>query len=465
MNWDDLHQRLNKDTHENVSSEEVDSIWSAIEPEVDRINGRRRRKKVGWLFFALVGMLAFAGGLFLMNLNSNENSIAYQDKIKVSETDSKKIPSEVTASKDEKVATQQTLSTKDNRTKKETIIYNKKSASNEDVDFKTTTKIIRTNNSTTRGIASTNYKNINTKNIQTPAFKEQEVKKPQTIIVDSYINSNKTIASVNRSFTPVELLDRPFTGAVSESLKIDFYNKINNDASKPEGRLTLELLGGISKAKRDFRTIDTSNQYIIDLRNEYEKSLVTHHAGIRLQWQFDNGVYLGTGAERTAIRELLDFQDETPLPETAQAIERYALKISDNNRFVKGKLQEPEEPIVKKIYNSYNLWDVPLLLGFRQTKGKWSIGAEAGTFLNVHFRSKGEILLSDADFIDINTTRRSVGFGLHTAGFAERQLWNNLSIKASPFIRYYPSSLARLNFPIEQRYTLFGGNIGIIYKL
>ena len=53
MNWDQLKSKLKHEVSEHPSSVDIDEIWTAIEPEVDKINAEKHKRKGGliWLLF------------------------------------------------------------------------------------------------------------------------------------------------------------------------------------------------------------------------------------------------------------------------------------------------------------------------------------------------------------------------------------------------------------------------------
>ena len=76
MNWEKFNNRLRKDAEGQNNDLDIDSIWSAIEPQVDEINTEKKKNRRGGFFWWGAGVLLLSVGLcFLGNQFSQKGNI------------------------------------------------------------------------------------------------------------------------------------------------------------------------------------------------------------------------------------------------------------------------------------------------------------------------------------------------------------------------------------------------------
>ena len=77
MNWEKFNNRLRKDAEGQNNDVDIDSIWNAIEPQVDEINNAKNKKRRGVFFWWGAVVLLFSVGLcFLGNQFSPKENFA-----------------------------------------------------------------------------------------------------------------------------------------------------------------------------------------------------------------------------------------------------------------------------------------------------------------------------------------------------------------------------------------------------
>ena len=90
MNWEKFNNRLRKDAEGQNNDVDIDSIWSAIEPEVDAINTEKKKNRRGIFFWWGAGILLFSVGMwFLGNQFSQKENIVQNTDNQIITTDHK----------------------------------------------------------------------------------------------------------------------------------------------------------------------------------------------------------------------------------------------------------------------------------------------------------------------------------------------------------------------------------------
>lgn len=123
----------------------------------------------------------------------------------------------------------------------------------------------------------------------------------------------------------------------------------------------------------------------------------------------------------------------------------------------------------KRTYSSYTLLDVPLIAGYDWEKGRWSFGAEAGIFLNISLKAKGDALGVENNFTRLEETdwfKPSIGlsyYGSLRIGYA---IDEKTRISLGPTYRYVPNIAGDPDstYDFVQKYGLLGLNLGIAFK-
>ncbi|MEM6967219.1 MAG: hypothetical protein AAF573_20825, partial [Bacteroidota bacterium] len=123
----------------------------------------------------------------------------------------------------------------------------------------------------------------------------------------------------------------------------------------------------------------------------------------------------------------------------------------------------------KRIYNTYSLLDIPILVGYETYIGdKWKIGIEGGVLANLSLQTEGTI--PDMELNDINLEdnqdqyfKSNVGLSYQVGLSVSRRFWENVELSIAPTVRWLPTDFSVSQNPIGQKYTMFGMHAGIRY--
>lgn len=193
-----------------------------------------------------------------------------------------------------------------------------------------------------------------------------------------------------------------------------------------------------------------------------EEALEYLHGNLLLGARHRTGWYALTGLGYTRITERFSFNTERTERDSVDGITEIYINAQGDSIFTEGLVQRTRHiSYRKRTYSSYTLLDVPLIAGYDWEKGRWSYGAEAGIFLNISLKAKGDALDRYSDFVRLEDTdwfKPRIGisyYGSLRIGYA---LDDKTRISLGPTFRYVPN-VTETNY--TQRYGLLGLNIGI----
>lgn len=124
----------------------------------------------------------------------------------------------------------------------------------------------------------------------------------------------------------------------------------------------------------------------------------------------------------------------------------------------------------KIIYNSYQLVDLPLLLGYNIIdKRNWNLQVEGGALLNLSLQTEG--ILPTENFEDISLEnnqetlyRPKLGIRYQFGLNMHWKMTNHLRLGFGTKAQFFPTSISTENNALSQKYSLIGGNIRLQYK-
>ena len=244
--------------------------------------------------------------------------------------------------------------------------------------------------------------------------------------------------------------------------------------AKPEKKATkTDLLlrpnfeiGYALKTLEDFLPDSLSNSHV-QARLESEEALEYLHGNLLLGARHHSGWYALTGLGYTRITERFSFNAERTEQDSVEGITEIYIGAQGDSTFTAGLVERTRHiSYRKRTYSSYTLLDVPLIAGYEWEKGRWSYGAEAGVFLNISMKAKGDALDVNDEFIRLEDTdwfKPSIGisyYGSLRIGYA---LDDKTRISLGPTFRYVPNIAGdpATTYSFTQKYGLLGLNIGI----
>ncbi|MDX2302287.1 MAG: hypothetical protein NW226_05770 [Microscillaceae bacterium] len=228
--------------------------------------------------------------------------------------------------------------------------------------------------------------------------------------------------------------------------------------------------GGLSYAQKTMQAKTEAFNDLLRLRKSSESNLETTHLGFQLLLRHRSGWEFRTGAEQTRIVERFDYQNINTEVENILGIKAYRIGLDNDTTAIYGQVPLTRTTsIQKRIYNSYELIDIPLILGYSKNLGKLNIGLQAGLILNLSLQTRGQVLSDSLSIINLqaeqsNLYKPQVGLGYYLGLRFQRPLFRTLEWNISPFVRFYPQDFSLAQNNISQKYRLLGFNFGLLYR-
>jgi len=221
-------------------------------------------------------------------------------------------------------------------------------------------------------------------------------------------------------------------------------------------------------AFRNLEALDSEFENYLVQREKTEKSRNTIGAGVRLSAVSDFGLAVRAGLNYTQITEAFDYLNENEVRITI--VNTYGSNgeiVRTDTTYVSGTRR-----IVTP--NQYQILEVPLAVGYDLRKPKFDLLLSVGVRVSLLFQQKGAFL-SPEDLTPVNFSsnrpdaypafkkRLETGWFL-SAGLAYK--WKpDFHLLFEPHLSYYLDSFTKPDYPISQKYWLFGASVGIRKRL
>lgn len=273
-------------------------------------------------------------------------------------------------------------------------------------------------------------------------------------------------AQINRSDENILPIDNPAT-----LLKTTQIEKINRDVQCPTFRknrsMKLSLIPEIGYFK-PFKSLSAEAgvpSETFDLRKKDEKSLEGIQAALYARLQRPGANWgVSTGLQYTRLSEQMNLAYSFIRRDTTQGIISVTVsQTGDTITTIYGDIiSETRVTGTTKAHYYLNTFDIPLSLFFEKDFESFAIGGEAGVYFNLALASKGKILNTANDFIDVKSAaafRSSIG----VSGFAGIYIKKPLGIGNLMFSlrgRYNPSVFNTQGYGTIQKYQFIGAHLG-----
>ena len=235
-------------------------------------------------------------------------------------------------------------------------------------------------------------------------------------------------------------------------------------------RFGIGLYGGISRTSTNLEASNQSFQNYTRSRNETEEQLETLHAGLSLDLIYDNKYYLRSGVEYTRIASLLQLDSQFVIKDSIIGPKKIIINKVTNDTLIETGLIAIDTIIdyKKRTYNYTHLIDIPVLVGFQVGNEPWSIGLEAGVFLNISARYQGDILDQDSGAIyslqddTKDWYKKNIGITPFIGVNASYAISENMMIHVSPGFRFN-NLFSTDKHVMKQRHSSLGLRVGVRY--
>jgi hypothetical protein len=233
-----------------------------------------------------------------------------------------------------------------------------------------------------------------------------------------------------------------------------------------EGRpaLFLAVMAGPSIVNRKFSSKSGEYTDYANQRSSAEIPRLSYGANARLSVVFPWGGAIRSGIGYTAINEQMVYRNSKVRQTTITDI------YGPNGEVIGSDTTYITENTILKYGNHHRLIDIPFQLGYEVRYNKVTLAANAGMNLNIAYSSEGnylgprDLLPTRFDNQDDKLEpvyKTKVGLSWQASVGLHYQLNDRLDLMAEPYLRYYPDSFTREDYPLNQKYLVGGLGLGL----
>lgn len=205
-----------------------------------------------------------------------------------------------------------------------------------------------------------------------------------------------------------------------------------------------------------------------DSRSETERYQYAFSTALRLSLVSDKGLAFRTGVNYSQIRERFRYFNGTE-------VRTEIVEILNEQGEVIGYDEEVQVGSRYKVtHNTYQMLDIPLLIGYERALRHLNVSVNAGAYLNLLFRQQGDILspgsltpvaIDSGDSDAFPAFKQQMGIGWYgSLGLAYRAT-DRLQLLVEPHVKVFPKSVTQEQYGVTQEYTTAGLFMGIRYRM
>lgn len=226
---------------------------------------------------------------------------------------------------------------------------------------------------------------------------------------------------------------------------------------------------GVAFTNTTLNTINNIESDLLRVRSQSESDLETLDFDFGFSIKHKSGFYLNTGINYRRSSRKLEFKEE--IQSTESIVGRLRLVVDPitlNPSFIKVNLtQIVTSNALRESFNTTQLYNIPLDVGYQFRIKKWSLGVEAGALFNIQTQHNGFIQDSSRIFYNLrndplNWFKNKLDLHFRSAAFIGYNLNSRYQITIGPYI----NTAVNLNYnsnPIDQNQSALGARASIKY--
>lgn len=467
MKWESLENKIKAILYGHKSEVDVDALWAAIESDVDAINRKKKRRGVIWFWFGGLVLVGSAVGYFYKHATL-DGVIQALPTVEVGQQSK----SETKATYNENSVKNDMESTPVAKPIDDKLIEDKKRSIEPKSDYyfdglkhKNNYQIEGKPNlaeNINRTIIAQKSGKTDPMDALNPALSLVNTLEEQTTIrKEELVQLTSPLPAL-----PLTLLDVELETPSMKELAVLQPEEILS-IRKKQFSVSANAQGSISFVQRKLELKDSVGLDLLQLRKKTERELEAYQIGLGFTLQHRTGVNLSTGLNYTQINERFRLSKTEFMVDAVYGVKYLVINLEDDTVAIYGDVPlEKKTTYQKTHYNKYRMVDVPVLIGYRHIGHKFSVGVQAGVFVNLSLSTQGQILRSANETTSIDTARvfkSNVGWSYYFGLSAGYLINDNLEAYISPFMRHFPKDFTNDNYAIRQRYNLYGVNMGVRY--
>ncbi len=214
-------------------------------------------------------------------------------------------------------------------------------------------------------------------------------------------------------------------------------------------------------------TIEPSE--VFNLRSKNEQSLEGLQAALYLQMQKNTSpFYLRAGINYAQMTERMKLDYTFVQRDTSIGIISITKSPSgDTITTIYGEIvKETQRQGTKIGHHKFQLFDIPISVGFEKPFNGFNLGVEIGLSFNVSMSSTGKLLETSNTFKNISSNapyKSNLGLNYFSSIFISKEIFENQSIYAALRARFIPNQFSESGASISEKYSFVGVHLG--YKI
>lgn len=296
-----------------------------------------------------------------------------------------------------------------------------------------------------------------------------------TSVVSAPKTINTEITTGSRSnlpYTTAALLNNNGGFNFIKSLNMDHdsypsaHYSLTNVIQKNPWVFNFDLAYGMAHKTLVAKNDDQTNYLAERLRTEKLKEEILVNAGF--SYQYNNGVYVKFGLEAAQwVEEYSNETTETEKITIDNVPTTVEVDAQGNSTVVYGQgTATLTTDNTRLLYNQYRTLDVPLLIGYTGTKGRWQYAIEAGLSMNAWFGLDGSLLDEDLNIASTESFyKESLGLSATGSAFIKYRLNQSASLYMGPSIKKPFNSMDLDSYSITQKMLYYRWRLGMEYRL
>ncbi len=434
-----------------------DDVWQKIESHLDARN--RKRRRVIWIYFFMVGVLMILGSIAVFPLlrKSNTAVIGEKDTAMAHQSNS---------GENKQASIPQTERTYDGNASEGGVNNLPNSTTASPTAMSATRSINRVDLSPSHNSGMGNAQSLhgrrsisgqNVEGVDIVVKAENENRRDNSLGDNSHSSEKSRIETLlsNIASRDFEIFPSSLNPAVLPDallFKDDEATVIKHD---PRLRLFMDIDGGAGFPFRKITNHSVESDAYAD-RAITERPLLVKNFQAGIGILLDGNWTLRSGAEWQQLTEQFNYEksDATRLSYTYDDLTG---QVNDTS-LVRGSLTE-------KFGNRYTMVNIPVYLGYEKRVGSWVLGLEGGAGFNLRFVTTGKILAGDQRVESLKDRRdiysSTTGISWRAGVSCLRSVAPGTMIYARLMFMHYPESWTLSSHPNEIRYQFLTANVGL----
>lgn len=522
MKWNAFIDRLKSELPGYASDVDADAIWKGIEPAVDKINSRKKRRPFWLPLLLLTGLLTVGGAAYLVfNGNSGEHQQVFvaDDQGEAAEDVDENAPSgnsELQAPVKEKGRETHPGNTADadgssadaaapdvrqpgKRTTKnaDKRAREDKGTSPADYDYTAAAgrkerKAAQNSRPGTNGSAESPASKTAAAGTSSASF--TTFRPVHDVYLEENVSRGEGDPGTTNSWGKQGAHGRPVLTAsvhTTSAMLMQAYSRVETASSlaamnnyQREARPSTDcpefgkaaglsfLIGVHGGVAYPFRKLSSTaeGESLKALREDTEKCLVTGNMGVDFKMRHKSGIEIGTGLQYNTLLERLDITRTIETTEMEYGIQAISINPMGDTVYIMGDIPVTTTTTERKrFYNRYRFIEIPVLFGYSAVVNNLRLGGEAGIIAGILTKTDGMILDADEMFTDLNSDNAAVSgsrfamsyyFGASVSYLYE----SGIELGFHPHLRFMPSDFGAADYPVRSKYFMVGGNVSIRYR-